>query len=413
MDDRGEEGQTITPTDEHHDWVTSVCGIDPRSYSAAPGEANSSGVVTIPEVTITGSPSPPEGPGDGTITLPEVTVTGSPDPTSSSDAAAAPTTVPVVAAAAVPMLTPGAPGPGGVPFDPSIVDSQPWSPIQGSGSAATTGAEAATTGAEAATTGAEVATTGAEVATTGAEVATTGAEVAETVAIAAEATAPLDFIPGPGWLIAGGIILTVAIGAGIWYLMKDDKPVRQASPQEVEQAKANEGKPIPTAQDPNTGQPLYTPGDGEYTPAIDPVTGEPFKAPGPSADPAADPSTPDPAQAPGANTPERAQAATVRPQDYDQDPDDDEAQPNVQPINRGAPKENLDKWARYFNLPRETWPDFGNWVKSTHGSGEIWEIIGRQRDPDGPEHPHFEDMTDEERNAMLDAFLKFLGYDPR
>jgi hypothetical protein len=57
----GEEDQTITLTDEHHDWVTRVCGVDPRNYTS-PDEADSSGVITLPEVTVTGSPDNAEQP---------------------------------------------------------------------------------------------------------------------------------------------------------------------------------------------------------------------------------------------------------------------------------------------------------------------------------------------------------------
>ncbi len=119
-------------------------------------------------------------------------------------------------------------------------------------------------------------------------------------------------IPVVGWILIGATLLLVGYLAYKAYIVtKEGKPIRPATPEEEEQAKANEGKPIPTAQDPQTGEPLYTPGDGEYSPAIDPATGQPFQAPGADQGqaPVSDPSPDEPAVAPGQTAPEPALAS--------------------------------------------------------------------------------------------------------
>ncbi len=88
-------------------------------------------------------------------------------------------------------------------------------------------------------------------------------------------------VPVVGWILIGVTLLLVGYVAYKAYIVtQEGKPIRPATPEEAKQAEANQGKPIPTAQDPQTGEPLYTPADGEYSPAIDPATGRPFQAPG-------------------------------------------------------------------------------------------------------------------------------------
>jgi hypothetical protein len=107
-----------------------------------------------------------------------------------------------------------------------------------------------------------------------------GELAAEEGAELAGAAAVEGAIPIVGWILLGATVAYVGYRLYKAYVITHDgKPVRPATPEEEREATENKNKPVPTAQDSDTGQPLYTPADGDYSPAIDPVTGEPFKAP--------------------------------------------------------------------------------------------------------------------------------------
>ncbi len=284
-------------TDKHISWLLRT--------KAMSGGSNSAPDASAP----TGSDQ-----GNGTLTVPEITIVGDASQAnaeSSSDGTSTPgAALPIMAAATLGGSVTGTPvGPGGMPLDPSTVDNTPWTPLSGgsgtagaggnatAGGAATVGGGDATAAAGAAASDGAVATgTGAGVAAAGEGTVVTGTGASATsTGVAASAGAV-----AAGAVVVGGAIVVGAafVSGGIERTENAPDPddpesghgVGGAPPQKAE---ANPNKPIPTAQDPQTGEPLYTPADGEYSPAIDPATGQPFQAPGAQdSGAAADPNVP-------------------------------------------------------------------------------------------------------------------------
>jgi hypothetical protein len=214
----------------------------------------------------------------GVFTLPEITITGSPSG-SDSDAQDFDTTSPVLAAgiATDPMF----PGPGGQPMGP-IPDSTfqfPKIPGEGTGAASDTAADVT----------ADTALAGEE---------TLLGATPEAVPAAAPAAASGAVVAG---VAVGGVVVGFAGTLAVGYAIDHAEELNQAPDPELQSlpggaplpagpdldagaapqspASFPPSTPLPTAQDPVTGQPLYTPAGGEYSPAIDPTTGQPFQAP--------------------------------------------------------------------------------------------------------------------------------------